>query len=274
MNPLVIVLVIVGILAVVMLVLALRSGRGTESEISERLDSFVGDQVPQMTDQDIEKEAKRLSKLTEGINKVIERRTFGNRISTQLAQASLKITVTEYLILTAASVVVLTALAFLLFGRLTYRVEANFIIRTDDLANRKASSRPLRVRYSEKTGMKDTVREPSANRRRKRLGIRKATKKASAARPAPKKPAMTTSLTNPSMRLSKVAAPTIPAALVTFEFSVIVWLRPGCIPAPAGPPGLITEAIDKILLTSYFNCFNYYCLNKTIFERSSNIGEP
>ena len=115
MNPLVIVLVIVGILAVVMLVLALRSGRGTESEISERLDSFVGDQVPQMTDQDIEKEAKRLSKLTEGINKVIERRTFGNRISTQLAQASLKITVTEYLILTAASVVVLTALAFLLF---------------------------------------------------------------------------------------------------------------------------------------------------------------
>ena len=88
MSPLVIVLVIVGLLAVVMLVLALRSGRGTESEISERLDSYVGDQVPQMTDQDIEKEAKRLAKLTEGINKVIEKRTFGTRIATQLAQAS------------------------------------------------------------------------------------------------------------------------------------------------------------------------------------------
>ena len=115
MSPLVVVVVIVGILAVVMLVLALRSGRGTESEISERLDSYVGDQVAQMTDQDIEKEAKRLSKLTEGINKVIEKRTFGTRIATQLAQASLKLTVTEYLILNFASVILMTILAFALF---------------------------------------------------------------------------------------------------------------------------------------------------------------
>ena len=115
MNPLVIVVVIVGILAVAMLVLALRTGRGTESEISERLDSYVGDQVQQMTDQDIEKEAKRLAKLTEGINKVIEKRTFGTKIAEQLAQASLKLTVTEYLILNVASVILMTALAFVLF---------------------------------------------------------------------------------------------------------------------------------------------------------------
>ena len=115
MSPLVIVLVIVGLLAVVMLVLALRSGGGTEAEISERLDSYVGDQVPQMTDQDIEKEAKRLAKLTEGINKVIEKRTFGTKIATQLAQASLKLTVTEYLILNVASVIIMTILAFALF---------------------------------------------------------------------------------------------------------------------------------------------------------------
>jgi len=98
-----------------MLFLALRSGGGTEAEISERLDSYVGDQVPRMTDQDIEKEAKRLAKLTEGINKVIEKRTFGTKIATQLAQASLKLTVTEYLVLNVASVILTTILAFILF---------------------------------------------------------------------------------------------------------------------------------------------------------------
>jgi len=83
-----------------------------------------------------------------------------------------------------------------------------------DLANLKASSRPRLYRYSVKTGIKEIVKEPSAKRRRKRFGILKATKKASAASAAPKNHATITSLRNPRIRLNNVAAPTTPAAFV------------------------------------------------------------
>jgi len=83
-----------------------------------------------------------------------------------------------------------------------------------DLANLKASSRPRLKRHSVKTGTKEMVNEPSAKRRRKRLGMVKAMKKASDASPAPKNQATTTSRMNPKMRLNRVAAPTVPAAFV------------------------------------------------------------
>ena len=87
------------------------------------------------------------------------------------------------------------------------------------LASSKASSRDFRFRYSVKTGTKETVRDPSPRSLRSRLGIRKATKKASVTIPAPKKPATTMSRMNPKTRLSIVARPTMPAALATFAFS-------------------------------------------------------
>ena len=90
-----------------------------------------------------------------------------------------------------------------------------------DLANSKASSFPWFDRYSVKTGINDTLNEPSAKSLRIRLGIRKATKKASELSPAPKKPAITTSLTKPKIRLNNVAEPTTPAAFVTRSFSVV-----------------------------------------------------
>jgi tight adherence protein B len=105
----------VGVLAVVVLVLALRSGREGDAEISDRLDTYVGDQVREISDEDIEEQAKRLAKLTEGINKVIERRSFGAKIATQLAQASIKLTVTEYLILNVVSIVLVGAVGYLIF---------------------------------------------------------------------------------------------------------------------------------------------------------------
>jgi len=52
------------------------------------------------------------------------------------------------------------------------------------------------ARYSPYTGIKETVKAPSPTSRLQRLGIRKATKKASAAMPAPKKWAITASLRN------------------------------------------------------------------------------
>jgi len=87
-------------------------------------------------------------------------------------------------------------------------------------ASSTASSRDFFFRYSVKTGIKAMVRDPSAKSRLKRLGILKATKKASVARPAPKNPATTTSRRKPNIRLRKVAAPTTQAAFATRAFSV------------------------------------------------------
>jgi tight adherence protein B len=115
MDPLVLVLVGVGVLAVVALVLALFGGESREAAIEERLDQYVADQGPEFTDQEIDEQAKRLARLTEGLDRVIERRSFGARIASQLAQASIKLTVTEYLILSLLSIVLLTAIAYLVF---------------------------------------------------------------------------------------------------------------------------------------------------------------
>src|SRR5688572_4147756 len=58
--------------------------------------------------------------------------------------------------------------------------------------------------YSARIGTNACEKAPSANRRRSRLGILKATKKASVARPAPKARAMMKSRTKPSTRLTMV----------------------------------------------------------------------
>ena len=86
-------------------------------------------------------------------------------------------------------------------------------------ASSSASSRVLFFRYSVKTGTKETVNDPSARSRRSRFGIRKATKKASVERPAPKRPATIMSRMNPKTRESIVAVPTTPAARMTRAFS-------------------------------------------------------
>jgi tight adherence protein B len=110
----------VGVLAVVMLLLALRSGGGDKAEIGERLERLAADETREIEEKDIETEAKRLSKLTEGLNKALEKRTFGSKIADQLAQASLKLTVAEYLILMVASMVIGAGLGFLIFGRFLF----------------------------------------------------------------------------------------------------------------------------------------------------------
>ena len=80
------------------------------------------------------------------------------------------------------------------------------------LANSQATCLLRRVRYSVNTGMKAEDMDPSANNSRRRLGMRKATKKASAAGVAPNSRANTMSRMKPRMRLDNVATPTTPAA--------------------------------------------------------------
>jgi tight adherence protein B len=115
MNPIVIVVAAAAILAVVVLVVALRSGGDPEAEIARRMEAYVGEEGGEVREEVIEEEAKRLARLTEGLNKVIEKRSFGARISARLAQASLHLTVVEYLIWNLISIVVVGGLAWLLF---------------------------------------------------------------------------------------------------------------------------------------------------------------
>ena len=86
-------------------------------------------------------------------------------------------------------------------------------------ASSNASSLLFSVKYSVKTGMKAMVRDPSAKRRRNRFGIRRATKKASAAIPEPNKVAITISRTSPRIRLRSVKNAMTPAALLMFFLS-------------------------------------------------------
>ena len=80
-------------------------------------------------------------------------------------------------------------------------------------ARSRTSAISRRVRYSLRTGTKAWAKAPSANSRRRKFGMRKATKKASAPALAPNACAMTTSRTNPATREAVVLAPTTPVDL-------------------------------------------------------------
>ena len=72
-----------------------------------------------------------------------------------------------------------------------------------------SSSRVRRSLYSVSTGTKATEKAPSANSRRRKLGILKATKKASVLALAPNTWANTRSRRNPRTRDSRVLEPTL-----------------------------------------------------------------
>ena len=77
-------------------------------------------------------------------------------------------------------------------------------------------------RYSVKTGTKEPVNAPSPNRRRSKLGIIKAIKKASHTRLAPNRLALKISRKSPRIRLRKVDELIIPndfASALSFDIS-------------------------------------------------------
>lgn len=61
-------------------------------------------------------------------------RWFGARMATGIRESLSKLLGAEHTFAKAAGIIVFAALAFLIFGKLDYRVEAPFILKTDDLA--------------------------------------------------------------------------------------------------------------------------------------------
>src|SRR5258708_2029266 len=76
----------------------------------------------------------------------------------------------------------------------------------------RAASRPCPCSSRENSGTKAAEKAPSANRRRKKFGSLKATKKASATAPEPSTADSTMSRMKPTTRLSRVNPPTVATA--------------------------------------------------------------
>jgi tight adherence protein B len=108
------IIIIGGIIVIILLVIGVIVSTSSEQALMEqRLSQYLGEDkaVPS-----IEHEAERRA-LTDWMSKRIERTSFGDRISQDLARADLKFKVSEYFALIIIAVVVLGVLAWLLGGR-------------------------------------------------------------------------------------------------------------------------------------------------------------
>ena len=120
MNPLLLAGVgLFGLLAVGLLTVGFIATR-QESDLTDRIESvtttseLVGPSRKEKKEK--EGEERALSRLTEGVDKALSRRGVGSKISDRLAQANLRLTVTEYIIINVFCVVGAFLVGNLLFG--------------------------------------------------------------------------------------------------------------------------------------------------------------
>jgi tight adherence protein B len=108
------IIIIGGIIVIILLVIGVIVSTSSEQALMEqRLSQYLGEDKAAPS---IEHEAERRA-LTDWMSKRIERTSFGDRISQDLARADLKFKVSEYFALIIIAVVVLGVLAWLLGGR-------------------------------------------------------------------------------------------------------------------------------------------------------------
>lgn len=112
MNPTLIALGMLLLVALGMLIYAFSRSDSDKTE-KDRLKQFVGE-LGQPDSQAEQKEDKRAS-FTKPIDEAIESQGFAQTIQTELAQANLKITPTEYILLVFISILSVGALAFLIY---------------------------------------------------------------------------------------------------------------------------------------------------------------
>jgi tight adherence protein B len=120
MNPILLIgLGIVLLLGIGVVVFAVtRGGGGSDKATQDRLDQFVVGIDGTEEKKGEKKEDRGPSKLTQNIDEAIEGRGFSQKIQTQLAQANLKMTSTEYLMLLFICIVAAAGLAFLIYRNL------------------------------------------------------------------------------------------------------------------------------------------------------------
>lgn len=110
-------IMIMGGLAVLIIAAGLATSmRGREAVVQERLGRYAEAGYEISPAAAPSKEEDRSSRITEGIDEALRGRGFADNISTQLARADLKLTVTEYLALQVLAVVGAFLVGYFLFG--------------------------------------------------------------------------------------------------------------------------------------------------------------
>jgi tight adherence protein B len=118
MDPLVIVLGVVIVLAVVVLFWGLASAMGAgDKTIEARLEPYTGEMAElEAVEREVQRE-KKPSRLAAGVDKAIAGRSFTDKIAAQLARADVKLTPGEYVILNFTSILGFFLAGYLLFHK-------------------------------------------------------------------------------------------------------------------------------------------------------------
>jgi len=118
MNPMMIVLGIVVMLAVITFFWGAASMMAGDRAVEKRLEQYTSGVAETMAiDEKGKRKERRPSRLAAGVDKAIAGRGFAARISTQLARADLKLTPGEYIILNLTSILGFFLIGYLLFHR-------------------------------------------------------------------------------------------------------------------------------------------------------------
>ena len=117
MDPMMIVLGIVIVLAVMLLFWGLASARTGDKTLEARLEQYTSGVAEAGAVEREGAKEKRPSRLAAGVDRAIAGRGFADRIATQLARADMKVTPGEYVILNITSILGFFLIGYLLFHR-------------------------------------------------------------------------------------------------------------------------------------------------------------
>ncbi len=99
-----------------------------ETNLADRLESVTTPEVVKVTDKKKKKDKERsLSSFTEGLDKALSKRGVGTKLSDRLAQANVRLTVTEYLVINALSVIGTYFVGYLVLGSLVLAIFAGIL---------------------------------------------------------------------------------------------------------------------------------------------------
>jgi len=118
MNPMVIGFAVVVVLAVVVFFWGVASALGAgDKAIEDRLEQYTSEVAGAEIVERAGKKEKGPSRLAAGVDKVIAGRNFADKIADQLAQADVKLTAGEYIIVKITSILGFFLIGYLLFHR-------------------------------------------------------------------------------------------------------------------------------------------------------------